>query len=1125
MRHRHHPAHRAGRRAPRLAAALVGALALTPLLTTVAGPASAVQELTVTGTSRTGAAAGTATALTGLAVTGGTSVSATLSTSVGTLTFHDTTSATLAYGNSWSGDSAVTVTGTPAQVDAALGAVDLVLPAGTSGQHAAITLSAYEASQGAEPVVYSPTNGHYYQFFPNSPTPTSYLSWSQARAAAATSTFAGQNGYLATIPNDDVNQLITSKIPGAENVWIGARSIDDPDDTNGDGIYRTWVWVDGPLANKSFTLCNTWEGDASCGFVAGADLSYQHWKGPQECMDPITWDAYPCWFEPNNSQGSENVAVTNWGGYDGFWNDLPDSASAQASGYVVEYGDQATGGSFTIPSSTVSLAIFDVPSAPQTVTAQAGDAQATVSFTAPSSDGGSAVVDYVVTSSGGQSATCASSPCVVTGLTNGTGYTFTVVARNVAGSSPASDASATVTPQFSPAPPTAVSGTLPTLVTGTEMSTTTLTADGYPAPTFSVTAGSLPAGLSLDASTGQITGTPTAAGAYSVTITASNAHGSAVTHLSGTVLTPTTQVSGTMPVLRTGTAASVSLTADGDPVPTFAVSAGSLPAGLSLDTSTGQITGTPTAAGPYSFSVTATNTYGHDTAAFVGSVQAATTSLTGTIPAATVGTPLSTTLTADGYPTPTFSVTAGALPAGLSLDAVTGVISGTPTAAGPYDVTVTATNTDATHASVHLTGAVSAATTTASGTMPDAVAGTALSMTVTADGYPAPTFAVTSGALPAGLSLDGATGVVSGTPTTAGGYSFTVTATNVDGSSAQVSFTGTVDLAAPGAPTGVTATPGDGAATVTFTPPTFTGGAPVDGYQVSTDGGQTWTTVTTTASGSTRTATVTGLTNGQTYSVKVRAFNEAGGGAASSAVSTRPIAPPPAAVAAPTVVNGTSSATISWVASTAPGVTGYTVTAHPGDATCTTSSATATSCIVGAAAGTSTTYTVVVHSIWGDSPASAPSQPVAAVAPEIPSAPPADASVVLTTTQGVLSQVAPAQQITVVGSGFAPYSTARVVVYSTPVLLAEVLVGADGTFSAPVTLPNGLEAGAHTLVAYGVDPQGAEHTLSMPVTYAADAPTGAASLAATGADVLPLLVLGLACLVLGVGALRLRSRR
>lgn len=87
-----------------------------------------------------------------------------------------------------------------------------------------------------------------------------------------------------------------------------------------------------------------------------------------------------------------------------------------------------------------------VPDKPTGVSATAASEEAVVSWTAPTSDGGSAITGYTVTSSGGQTCTTATTSCTVAGLTNGTSYTFTVKATNVVGDSVASTASTAVTP-------------------------------------------------------------------------------------------------------------------------------------------------------------------------------------------------------------------------------------------------------------------------------------------------------------------------------------------------------------------------------------------------------------------------------------------------------------------------------------------------------------------------------------------------------------------------------------------------------------------------------------------------------------------------------------------------------
>lgn len=122
-----------------------------------------------------------------------------------------------------------------------------------------------------------------------------------------------------------------------------------------------------------------------------------------------------------------------------------------AAGTCTINADQAGNASY-LPATQVSRSFTVnaiVPGAPTIGTAIAGDTQASVAFTAPSNIGGSAITGYTVTVSPPDVAPVngASSPIVVTGLTNGQAYTFTVTADNVAGTGPASAASNSITPK------------------------------------------------------------------------------------------------------------------------------------------------------------------------------------------------------------------------------------------------------------------------------------------------------------------------------------------------------------------------------------------------------------------------------------------------------------------------------------------------------------------------------------------------------------------------------------------------------------------------------------------------------------------------------------------------------
>ena len=315
------------------------------------------------------------------------------------------------------------------------------------------------------------------------------------------------------------------------------------------------------------------------------------------------------------------------------------------------------------------------------------------------------------------------------------------------------------------------SGATPTYTAGTPTS-------------WAITAGSMPAGLSVDSSTGEITGTPTTVTPSTVTLTieATNSAGTTSTTVDINVqdeapasisypgspytFTKNSPASGATPTYTAGTPTS------------WAITAGSMPAGLSVDSSTGEITGTPTTVTPSTVTIddrgeltqqvttsTTVDINVQDEApasiSYPGSPYTFTKNdpASGATPTYTAGTPTS------------WAITAGSMPAGLSVDSSTGEITGTPTTVTPSTVTLTieATNSagttsttvdinvqDEAPASISYPGSPYTFTknSPASGATPTYTAGTPTS------------WAITAGSMPAGLSVDSSTGEITGTPTT-----------------------------------------------------------------------------------------------------------------------------------------------------------------------------------------------------------------------------------------------------------------------------------------------------------------------------------------------------------------------
>ena len=164
---------------------------------------------------------------------------------------------------------------------------------------------------------------------------------------------------------------------------------------------------------------------------------------------------------------------------------------------------------------TIDPAPSTVPGAPTIRSVTAGDGSATVGFTPPATDGGSAVTRYTVTSHpGSRTATGTGSPIRVTGLGNGTAYTFTVAATNSAGTGPSSSPSSPVTPR---AQLRIATTSLPAGTVGARYTALLTATGGTGRYTWSLAPGSkLPGGISLQA-TGTITGSPTGAVTRTVT--------------------------------------------------------------------------------------------------------------------------------------------------------------------------------------------------------------------------------------------------------------------------------------------------------------------------------------------------------------------------------------------------------------------------------------------------------------------------------------------------------------------------------------------------------------------------------------------------------------------------------
>jgi hypothetical protein len=461
------------------------------------------------------------------------------------------------------------------------------------------------------------------------------------------------------------------------------------------------------------------------------------------------------------------------------------------------------------------------------------------------------------------------------------------------------------------------SATAVTTTVGTAIAPVTFATSGAQdgTPITFAPVGSLPAGLALDPTAGTLTGSPTAAGSYSITVTATDpgTDNDPLTTVGNTVITSdvvTVNVAGLTPTSQppvvgvVGVAlTTATLTTVGFPpaaTPTFTV-APALPIGWSLNDATGVITGTPVAAAAtQAYVITATSGAISATSTVSITVPPASVTSTQATLVASVNTAITPIVfTAAGFATtPTLAISPSTLPAGIVFTpgTSTGTLSGSPTQAAPSTTyTVTATSgvaPDAVTATTTITLSVKALALAPRsivanvGTTITPSAGYTATEFTTAGLVGTPTLAL-SPALPAGLTMSATTGAITGKPTVAvtTPVEHTITATDANGVTATGILTITVSSTQLEAPVIYYAQAGtsSGSLRVLFLGP---GNAPAGQTYAAEVYDATGATLVKTVSPMTSLTDIIGLTPGTTYSVIIVAQASSGYLAARSAPKT-----------------------------------------------------------------------------------------------------------------------------------------------------------------------------------------------------------------------------------------------
>jgi trimeric autotransporter adhesin len=549
--------------------------------------------------------------------------------------------------------------------------------------------------------------------------------------------------------------------------------------------------------------------------------------------------------------------------------------------------------------SVTPSAPVNAPGAPAMSSVTPGNGQVTVAFTPPASDGGIPITGYRATcGTVGVNATATATSIIVSPLNNGVAVTCTVTATNSSGTSPASAASASVTPRTVPDAP---SISLATAGNGqvTVAFATPRSDGGSPVTRYDATCGN----VNVSGTTSPLIVTPLTNGvAVTCTVKATNLAGT------GAASAPSESVTPSAPATAPGAPTNISATAGnaqvtvaftgpasngGSPITSYSATCGSV-------TVTGP--GAPIIVSPLpngtavTCNVKATNGVGSSPAS------ADSASVTPVAPINAPGAPTIGVATAGnaqvsvaftpptnngGSPITGFRATCGAV-------GVNG--SGSPIVVSPLTngvavtCTVTATNISGTSPASAASVSVTPATTPGAPTGIAATPGNAqVSVAFTAPasngGSPISSYSATCG----GVTANGSGSPIIVTSLTNGiAVTCNVKATNAVGASLasadSASVTPVAPINAPGAPTNVSATPGDAQVSVAFSAPAANGGGAITGYRATCGGVG--------VNGTTSPIAVSPLSNGVAVTCTVTATNSAGTSAASAAsASVTPTAP------------------------------------------------------------------------------------------------------------------------------------------------------------------------------------------------------------------------------------------